>query len=159
MQQSQLCVLQFSQYLIIVTASCQGHQNVLFKNSREFKITTARITLRMPRTEHTTPLPRMLHWLPILSKIDSLCHTALTTAYPKYLSELLNVYTPARPLRSSLDQNILNITAARTKSYGQRAFSYQGSINWNRVPGSIRTVEEKDTFKRHLKTTLFQQNA
>ena len=40
----------------------------------------------------------MLHWLPIPSriayKINSLCHTALTTAYPKYLSELLNVYTP-----------------------------------------------------------------
>ena len=118
--------------------------------------TAARITLRMPRAEHTTPLLRMLHWLPIPSriayKIDFLCHTALTTAY---LSELLNVYTPARPLRSSLDPNILNIAAARTKSYGQRAFAYQGPINWNRVPGSIRTVEEKDTFKRHLKTAIF----
>ena len=43
--------------------------------------TAARITLRMPRTEHTTPLLRMLHWLPsrIAYKIDSLCHTALTT--------------------------------------------------------------------------------
>ena len=75
------------------------------------------ILLRMPRTEHTTPLLRMLHWLPIPSKIackiDSLCHTALTTAYPKYLSELLNVYTPARPLRSSLDPNILKIATAR----------------------------------------------
>ena len=104
----------------------------------------------------------MLHWLPISSKIaykiDSLCHTALTTAHPNYLSELLNVYTPARPLRSSLDPNILKIAAARTKSYGQRAFAYQGPINWNRVPGSIRTVEEKNTFKRHLKTALFQQN-
>ena len=101
----------------------------------------------------------MLHWLPISSriayKIDSLCHTALTTAYPKYLSELLNVYTPARPLRSSLDPNILKIAAARTKSYGQRAFSYQAPINWNRVPGGIRTVEEKDTFKRHLKSAIF----
>ena len=117
----------------------------------------------MPRTEHTTLLLRMLHWLPIPSriayKIDSLCHTALTTAYPKYLSELLNVYTPARPLRSSLHPNILNIAAARTKSYGQRAFAYKGPINWNRVYGSIKTGKEKDTFKRHLKTTLFQQNA
>ena len=105
----------------------------------------------------------MLHWLPLPSriayKIDSLCHTALTSAYPKYLSELLNVYTPARPLRSSLDPNILNIAAARTKSYGQQAFSYYGTINWNRVPGSIGNVEEKDKFKRLLKTTLFQQNA
>ena len=121
--------------------------------------TAARITLRMPRTEHTTPLLRMLHWLPIpiriAYKIDSLCHTVLTTAYPKYLSELLNVYTPARPQRSPLDPNILNIAAARTKSYGQRAFAYQGPINWNRVPGSIRTVEEKDTFKRQLKTAIF----
>ena len=49
--------------------------------------------------EHTTPLLRMLHWLWIPSriayKIDSLCHIALTTAYPKYLSEMLNVYKPA----------------------------------------------------------------
>ena len=109
----------------------------------------------MPRTEHTKPLLGMLHWLPIPSriayKIDSLYHTAFTTAYPKYLSEFLNVYTPARPLCSSSDPNILNIAAARTKSYGQRAFPYQGPINWNRVLGSIRTVEEKDTFKKHLK--------
>ena len=136
-----------------------GSPKCLIQKLQRAQNTAARITLRMPRTEHTTPLLRMLHWLPIPSriayKIDSLCHTALTTAYPKYLSELLNVYTPARPLRSSLDPNILNIAAARTKSYGQRAFAYQGPINWNRVPGSIRTVEEKDTFKRHLKTAIF----
>ena len=131
-----------------------GSPKCLIKKLQRVQNTAA----RMPRTEHTTPLLRMLHWLPIPSriayKIDSLCHTALTSAYPKYLSKLLTVYTPARPLRSSLDPNILNI-AARTKSYGQRAFAYQGPINWNRVPGSIRTVEEKDTFKRHLKTTLY----
>ena len=136
-----------------------GSPKCLIQKLQRAQNTAARITLRMPRTEHTTPLLRMLHWLPIPSriayKIDSLCHTALTTAYPKYLSELLNVYTPARPLRSSLDPNILQIAAARTKSCGQRAFSYQGPINWNRVPGSIRTVEEKDTFKRHLKTAIF----
>ena len=140
-----------------------GSLKCLIQKLQRVQNTAVRITLRMPRTEHTTPLLRMLHWLPIPSRIaytiDSLCHTALTTAYPKYLSELLNVYTPARPVRSSLDPNILNIAAARTKSYGQRAFAYQEPINWNRVPGSIRIVEEKDTFKRHLKTTLFQQNA
>ena len=129
------------------------------KKIQRVQNTAARITLRMPITEHTTPLLRMLHWLSIPSriayKIDSLCHTALTTACPKYLWELLNVYTPARPLRSSLDPNILNIATARTKSYGRQAFAYQGPIKWNRVPGSIRTVEEKDTFKRHLKTAIF----
>ena len=135
--------------MIIVTESCQGHPNVLFKNST-VQNTAAQITLRMPRTEHTMPLLKMLHWLPIPSrivyKIDSLCHTALTTAYPKYLSELLNVYMPARPLHSSSDPNILSIATARTKSYGQPAFAYEGPINWKRVPGGIRIVEVKDTF-------------
>ena len=123
--------------------------------------TAARIILKMPRTEHITPLLRMLQRLPIPSKIgyktDSLCHTELATAYPKYLIELWNVYTTARPLRSSSDSNILSVTTARTKSYGQRAFAYQGPINWNKVPGGIRTVEEKDTLKKHLKTALFSR--
>ena len=123
------------------------------KTPESSKYSCKEVTLRMPRTEHTTPLLRMLHWLPIPSrifyKIDFLCHTALTTAYPKYLAELLNVYTPARP-------NMLTIGTARTKSYGERAFAYQGPINWNRIPGSIRT-KEKEKFKRHLKTALFSR--
>ena len=63
--------------------------------------------------------------------------------------------TPARPLRSSSGPNMLTIATARTKSYRELASAYQGPINWNRVPGSIRTVEEKNTFKRNLKTALF----
>ena len=85
----------------------------LIKKLQRVQNTAARITLRMPRNEHTTHLLRMLHQLPIPSriayKIDSLCHTAFDTAYPKYLSELLNVYTPARPLRTSLDPIIIII--------------------------------------------------
>jgi len=119
-----------------------GSPKCLIQKLQRVQNTAARITLRMPRTEHTTPLLRMLHWLPsrIAFKIDFLCHIALTTAYLIYLSELF----------SSLD--ILNIAEARTQSYGQQAFVYQGPINW--VPGSIRTMDEKDTFKRHLKITL-----
>ena len=94
-----------------------------YSKLQRVKNTTARITLRMPRTKHITPLLRMLHWLPIPSrivyKIDFLCRPALTTAYPKYLSELLNVYTSARPLCSLLAPNIHKIAAARTKSYGE----------------------------------------
>ena len=136
-----------------------GSPKCLIQTLQRIQNEAAWITLRMPRTEHTTPLQRLLRWLPISSrivyKIGSMCHTALTTAYPKYLSELLNVYIPARPLRSSSDLNMLTIGTARTKSYGERAFAYQRPINWNRVPGGIRTVEENDTLKRNLKTALF----
>ena len=72
-----------------------------YKKLQKVQNAAARITLRMPKTEHTTPLLRMLQCLSISSriayKIDSICHTSLTTAYPKYLSELLTVHTPAKP--------------------------------------------------------------
>ena len=66
------------------------------------------------------------------------------------------VYT-STTTRSSSDPNMLNIGTARTKSYGELAFAYQGLIIWNRVPDSIKIVEEKETFKRHLKTALFSR--
>ena len=131
------------------------------KKLQKVQNAAARITQRMPRTEHTTPLLRMLHWLPISSriadKIDSICHTSLTTAYPKYLSKVLIVYTPARPLRSSSDSNIFNVATTRTKLYGQRTFAYQGPSNWNRVPGEVRRTKDTHAFRRKLKTSLFHQ--
>ena len=129
----ELCSLVLSR-LDYCNSIVSGSPKCLIQKLQRAQNTAAQITLRMPRTAHVTPLLRMLHWLPIPSrvayKIDSLYHTAFTA----YLSELLNVYTPARPLRSSLDPNIVNIAAARTKSYGQRAFAYQGPITWNQGP-------------------------
>ena len=73
-----------------------------YKKRQKVQNADVRITLKMPKTDHTTPILRMLHGLPdasrIAYKIDSICHTSLTAAYPKYLLELLTVYTPARPL-------------------------------------------------------------
>ena len=72
-----------------------GSPKCFIQKLQRVQNTAACITLRMPRPEHTTPLLRMLHWLPIPSrlayKIACLCHIAFTTAYPKYLSELLDV--------------------------------------------------------------------
>ena len=113
------------------------------KKLEKVQNTAVRITLKMPRTEHITSLLKMLQWLPISSRIayktDYIWHTWLTTAYlKKYLSELLTVYSPARPLCSSSDPNILDVATSRTKSYGQRTLTYQGPSNWNRVRGEVR---------------------
>ena len=46
-----------------------GSPKCLIQKLQGVQNTAARITLRIPRTEHTTPLLRMLHWLPIPSRI------------------------------------------------------------------------------------------
>ena len=109
-----------SKYLTIVatkTIVCSlalsrlGYCNSILSGSSKWLIKTAEGSkcscedyTKDAKTEHTTHLLRMLHWLAMYSriayKIDSICHTSFTTAYPKYLSELLTVYTPARTLRS-----------------------------------------------------------
>ena len=95
-----------------------GSSKCLIKNCRCSKCSC--IILRMPRTEHTTPLLKLPISSRIADKIDSICHTSLTTAYPKYLLQLLTVWLrPARPLRSSSYPNILNVATTRTNSYGQ----------------------------------------
>ena len=95
--------------------------------------TAARITLRAPRVEHTSPLLHSLHWLPVQKRIKhkvcSICYTTLTGASPKYMSELVNVYTPSRCLRSSSDSRTLTISCVRTKTCGQRSFAYQGQLH------------------------------
>ena len=46
-----------------------GSPKCLIQKLQRAQNTAARITLRLPRTEHTTPFLRMLHWLPISSRI------------------------------------------------------------------------------------------
>ena len=90
----------------------------------------ARLILRSSKSEHVTPLLRSLHWLPVSDRIDykvsSLAFSAINDSGPTYLSELLHLYTPSRELRSSSDTRQLRIPHTRTKTNGQRTFSYQG---------------------------------
>ena len=126
-----------------------------YSNFQRVQNTAARITLRMPRTEHTTPLLRMLHWLPIPSRIayniDS-PHCADYCISKISVRAVECVYSSQTTAQYWIQ--ISSRLPQQEQSYGQRAFAYQEPINWNRVPGSIRTVEEKDTFNRHLKTAI-----
>ena len=79
-----------------------GSLQYLIQLFQKVQNTAAQITLRAPRSEHTSPLLRSIHWLPlqkrIKHKVCSICHTTLTGASPKYMSELVNVYIPSRCL-------------------------------------------------------------
>jgi hypothetical protein len=58
---------------------------------------------------------------------------------PSYLSNILNLYSPARALRSA-DSNILKQPKARTK-YGERHFAFAAATLWNGLPMHIRSTE------------------
>ena len=72
------------------------------------------------------------HWLPIEQRIEYklslLCFKSISLQVPICLSELLHLYTPSRELRSSTDTWVFRIPSFRTKSCGQRSYSYQAPV-------------------------------
>ncbi len=90
-------------------------------------------------------------------KFASLCFKSLNGSAPTYLSDLLHLYTPSRQLRSSADTRVFRIPSFRTKSSGQRSFSYQAPTTWNKLPASIRHASSVSSFRSSLKTFLFSK--
>ena len=109
--------------------------------------------------EHIKPLLQKLHWLPVVSRIQykvaTLCYNSFTESYPVYLSELLTVYRPSRQLRAISDTRTFRIPFTKTKTFGQRAFSFTGPTEWNSLPYHVRH-SVSTSFKQALKTHLFK---
>ena len=107
-----------------------------------------------------TPVLKKLHWLPVKSRIDYkillLCFKALHDLAPKYLCDMIRKKKPGRELRPSSIRE-LEVPPSKTKTYGDRAFSYIAPTLWNSLPSNIRKIDKLQTFKSKLKTHLFEK--
>ena len=107
-----------------------GSPKHLLDKLQKVQNSTARLVFKVRKHEHIKPLLQKLHWLPVVSRIQykdaSLCYNSFTESYPFYLSELLTVYHPSRQLRSTSDTRTFRIAFTKTKTFGQRAFSFTG---------------------------------
>ena len=119
----------------------------------------ARIVTRTNWHEHITPVLEHLHWLPAKFRIDFkillMAFKALNGLAPEYLSELA-IYKPTRTLRSG-SQGLLVEPKTRLAKMGDRAFSNYAPRIWNQLPSHIKASLSVQTFKRNLKTYLFQK--
>ena len=136
---------------------CGLPRNLLSKLQR-LQNAAARIVTGCRRRDHITPVLYDLHWLPveqrIIFKICLLVYKCLHGVGPEYLASLLHGYRPARSLRS-MHKNLLVVPQARTRFYGERAFSIYGPKTWNALPIGLKDSPSLTTFKRNLKTHLF----
>ena len=101
-----------------------------------------------------------MNWLPIYYRVQYkvllYVFKALKQEAPLYLEELVNIYKPARSLRS--ENNTTFVTPiVRTKSYRERRFDKVAASLWNDLPNELRNVQSVKVFKKKLKTHLFRQ--
>ena len=115
-----------------------GTPNSVIQPLQKIQNNAARHVLLAPHHHNSTPLLKKLHWLPISErikyKVTCMCFSVIGGSGPAYLSELLQVYTPSRTLRSSSDTRIMTIQQYKIKTHGFRTFSCFGPHIWNSHP-------------------------
>ena len=117
----------------------------------------ARVVTKSPPFTRSVPLLHSLHWLPVKYrvhfKICLLTYKALHEEQPVYLHSLIAISLPSRSLRSNRGIT-LSIPRIKTNT-GARAFSSCAPSLWNNLPLSVRSATSVATFRRCLKTYLF----
>ena len=121
--------------------------------------TAVRAILNRLSRDHISDGLRELHWLPIEQRVKfKLCltmHLIRVGRSPSYLSELVqpSTSTGRTGLRSA---SALSYLKPRLKTrLGERCFAFAGPTVWNELPLSIKLIDDTATFKKLLKTHLF----
>ena len=108
--------------------------------------------VRTRRPNLTTPTHR--NQLDSVGLVWVTLNVSINTSQPFYIRSLIKYYTHSRTLRSS---NQLLLDCPRFSQFGKRSFSYLAPTVWNDLPLDTRLSPTADTFKRRLKTVLFEQ--
>jgi len=110
---------------------------------------------------HRPIVTSLQHWLKITERIQfRLCvltYCCLHGSAPSYLAETLHLTSDikaGRRLRSG-STSTLFVPATRRSSLGDRAFPVAAAWEWNTLPVSLHTASSFLTFRRELKTFLF----
>ena len=120
-----------------------------------------RLVRKSKKYDHITSVLKDLHLLPvkprIIFKVLSIVHSAMhSDASPSYIQELVTHYAPPRALRSFTDGMLLSVPSThQCVAAGDNAFSVCGLWLWNDLPLSLGVTQSQTTFKRKLKTHLF----
>ena len=153
------------QIAVALVSSKLDYCNSLFHNMPEKDIARlqrvqnclARVVTNAPRFSRFVPILKRLHWLPVKFrihfKICAITFRTLKENQPAYLADLLVRPKCPKCLRST-NSNRFVVPRIKTKT-GSRAFSISGPALWNALPVPIRNAKTILTFRKLLKSHLF----
>jgi hypothetical protein len=123
----------------------------------------ARLIFRLRRFDHITDALVSLHWLRVpervVYKIAVLTFKVLHSIAPEYLGPVVRVADlPGRQTLRSASTNRLVVPPFKLSTIGSRAFPVAGPQVWNSLPENITSAPSLATFRRRLKTHLFNRS-
>ena len=123
----------------------------------------ARLIFQESKYYHAKTLLYNLHWLPVKFRIDFkillLKEKAINGLAPFYLQELVTLKEACKyELRSVCDGLLLDPVKFKTfKMLRDRSFAAAAPQLWNSLPYAVRSSPSLASFKKALKTFLFQK--
>ena len=145
-------------------AALAGITDRLMDRLRSVLNAAARLIHAARRTEHVTPLLHDLHWLRFPERIDYklavLAYRCLHGLAPSYLAdEFIRVseIESRRHLRSASTAALV-VPRFQRKTLGGRAFPVAAAQIWNSLQSQVTSCSSLTSFKRSLKTELFQRS-
>ena len=121
----------------------------------------ARLTVKLPKLSHITPVLKDLHWLPIKRRIQYkillIVFKALNNLAPIYITDLLERRPESSRSSRLNNQNLLVVPRSHSVIYGDRNFCNIAPKLWNNLPGDLRQCNSLCSFKSLLKTHLFRE--
>ena len=125
----------------------------------------ARIALDLCKFCHITPALRQLHWLPVVKRIQFKILLLSFKAIhdhglsPPYISDLITVKPKSTyGLHSNNSTLLLPPTQEMLPTLGARSFAAAAPALWNKLPADIRNVASLNSFKKSIKTFLFNES-
>ena len=127
-----------------------------------------RVVTQSSKYCHITPQLKKLHWLPIKYriqfKIGLITYKALNQGEPVYLRELIHPYTSSRntsrstPKLKFLHTPTFDRKVHKSVKHFSNSFSHYAPALWNSFPFQIRNSPSVTSFRKHLKTHLFNSS-
>ena len=92
-------------------------------------------------------------------KLLLLVHKTFIGDSPPYLADMMITRSTTRSTRSSHRVNLLVVPHHGVNKYSEKAFAVAGPRLWNELlTDELRGCNSLDTFKKKLKTLLFQKH-
>ena len=139
-----------------------GVNGNLLKKLQVAQNSAVRLIEKLKKHDRVSEYRKQLHWLPISARIQFKLMTttwkALNDQAPKYIEQLLHRKPQQNHNLRSNSKQLLSEPVSRNKNgFEDRAFSFVAPKLWNRLDDSVRNAITLDSFKKKLKTYLFQK--
>ena len=139
-----------------------GIKSYLLDKLQVAQNSAVRLIEKLKKYDHVSSSRQQLHWLPIQARIHfKLLMTtwkAIKKQAPKYIQQLIKVRQQQNHnLRSNNKVMLESPSPLNKNKHEERAFSFAAPILWNPLPEYVKNAATLFSFKKNLKTHLFQK--